>query len=54
LQDRIEEAQVAFSRVNPELVPTKIQYDYCAAYMALFEENPIKARSIAGGTVLPR
>jgi hypothetical protein len=47
LQDRIEEAQVAFSRVNPELVPTKIQYDYCAAYMALFEENPIKARSIA-------
>jgi hypothetical protein len=47
LQDRIEEAQAAFSRVNPDLVPTKIQYDYCAAYMALYEENPSKARSIA-------
>jgi hypothetical protein len=47
LQDRIEEAQAAFSRVNPDLVPTKLQFDYCAAYMAMFEENPIKARSIA-------
>ncbi|MFO0805957.1 MAG: hypothetical protein U0791_22865 [Gemmataceae bacterium] len=47
LQDRIEEAQAAFARVNPEKVPTRVQYDYCAAYMALFEENPVKARSIA-------
>jgi hypothetical protein len=47
LQDRIEEAQAAFGRVNPELVPTRIQYDYCAAYLAMAEENPAKARSIA-------
>lgn len=47
LQDRIEEAQAAFARVNPDKVPTRVQYDYCAAYMALFEENPVKARSIA-------
>jgi len=46
-QDWIEEAQAAFSRVDPDLVPTKLQYDYCAAYMAMFEENPVKARSIA-------
>jgi hypothetical protein len=47
LQDRIEEAQAAFARVNADRVPTRIQYDYCAAYMALYEENPVKARSIA-------
>jgi hypothetical protein len=47
VQDRIEEAQAAFARVNPDAVPTKVQYDYCAAYMALYEENPTKARSIA-------
>ena len=47
LQDRFEEAQAAFGRVNPELVPTRIQYDYCAAYLAMLEENPAKARSIA-------
>ena len=47
LQDRIEEALTAFGRVNPEKVPTRMQYDYCAAYLALFEDNPAKARSIA-------
>jgi hypothetical protein len=47
LQDRIGEAQAAFGRVNPEKVATKLQYDYCAAYLALFDEDPVKARSIA-------
>ncbi len=47
LQDRIEEASEAFARVNPDKLATKLQYDYCAAYMALFAENPAKARDIA-------
>ena len=47
LQDRIEEALATFAQVNPESVPTKIQYDYCAAYLEMFSEAPVKARSIA-------
>jgi hypothetical protein len=47
LQDRIDEALTTFARVNPDAVTTKLQYDYCAAYMAMFGENPQKARSIA-------
>ena len=47
LQDRIDEALTTFARVNPDAVSTKLQYDYCAAYMAMFGENPQKARSIA-------
>ena len=47
LQDRIDEALATFARVNPDAVTTKLQYDYCAAYTAMFGENPQKARSIA-------
>jgi hypothetical protein len=47
LQDRIDEAFDAFSRVNPERVETRMQYDYCAAYMELFKDEPKKARAIA-------
>jgi hypothetical protein len=47
LQDRIEEATDAFARVNPEKVATRMQYDYCAAYLELFKDEPKKARAIA-------
>jgi hypothetical protein len=47
LQDRIDEAMEAFSRVNRDRVPTKMQYDYCAAYLEMFTDDPKKARSIA-------
>ena len=47
LQDRIDEALATFALVNPDAVPTKIQYDYCAAYLEMFTEAPVKARSIA-------
>ncbi len=47
LQDRIEEALATFAQVNPDAVPTKIQYDYCSAYLEMFTEAPVKARSIA-------
>lgn len=47
LQDRIEEASATFASVNPDKVPTKIQYDYCAAYLDLYREDLAHARSIA-------
>jgi hypothetical protein len=47
LQDRIDEAREAFGRVNSDKVATRMQYDYCAAYLALFDEAPQKARAIA-------
>ncbi len=47
LQDRIEEAMAAFARVNPDRIPTRMQYDYCAAYLEMFKDEPVKARAIA-------
>jgi hypothetical protein len=47
VQDRVEEAQAAFARVNPGRVETRLQYDYCAAYLAFFDDDPARARSIA-------
>jgi len=50
LQDRIEKATAMFARVNADRVATNIQYDYCQAYLDMFNDEPKKARSIAGGT----
>jgi hypothetical protein len=47
LQDRIAEAENFFGQVNPAKVATKMQYDYCAAYLEMFNDDPKKARSIA-------
>jgi hypothetical protein len=47
LQDRIEEALATFARVNVDKVSTKMQYDYCAAYLDFFTEDHQKARRIA-------
>jgi transcription termination factor NusB len=47
LQDRIDEAQATFNQVNPEAVATKVQYDYCAAHLQLYSDEPLKARPIA-------
>jgi hypothetical protein len=47
LQDRIDEASAAFARVDKEKISTRVQYDYCAAYLAMFNANPQQARSIA-------
>lgn len=47
LQDRIEEALAAFARVDPAKVATRLQYDYCAAYLDLYQDQPTKARVIA-------
>jgi hypothetical protein len=47
LQDRIDEAFDTFARVNAEKVATRMQYDYCAAYLEMFKDEPKKARAIA-------
>lgn len=46
LQDRVEEAQAMFAAVNPENIAAEIQYDYCAAYLDFFDDDPAVARTI--------
>jgi hypothetical protein len=47
LQDRIEEAIETFGRVKPDQIAMRMQYDYCAAYLAFFSDEPSQARAIA-------
>ena len=47
LQDRLEEARSTFSRVDVNNVATRLQYDYCAAYLDFFTDAHAKARAIA-------
>lgn len=47
LQDRVTEALAHFDQVNPKKLESKIQYDYCKAYLAMYMENPDEADSIA-------
>jgi hypothetical protein len=47
LQDRIEESLKTFARVARDKVTMKMQYDYCAAYLALFSEDLAAARAVA-------
>ncbi|MFO0820621.1 MAG: hypothetical protein U1A77_21920 [Pirellulales bacterium] len=47
LQDRTEEALETFARVDAAKIATRLQYDYCAAYLALLTEDLPKAREIA-------
>jgi hypothetical protein len=49
LQDRIDEAFETFARVNRDRVTTKMQYDYCAAYLQMFDGDLKQARTIALG-----
>ena len=46
LQDRVEEALDSFAQVNPDRIPTRMQYDYCAAYLDLFNDEPKKVRAM--------
>jgi hypothetical protein len=47
LQDRIDEASATFAEVKADQVATRLQYDYCAAYLELFSDEPQAARAIA-------
>ena len=49
LQDRFDEAFDSFARVNRDRVTTKMQYDYCAAYLQMFDGDLKQARAIAAG-----
>ena len=40
LQDRVEEALAFFGRVNPDRLPTRLQYDYFTAYLDFFSPIP--------------
>jgi len=46
-QDRIEEANTAFNKVDPNKIPSKLPYDYAKAWLMLATEQPAKAREIA-------
>jgi hypothetical protein len=47
LQDRIDEAMATFATVDAEKIATRLQYDYCSAYLDMFNDQPAKARSLA-------
>lgn len=47
LQDRIAEAGRFWEQINPEQLSTRIQYDYFAAYLQLFQEDLAAAEQIA-------
>ncbi len=47
LQDRIEEALSFFHRVDPEHLPTRLQYDYFTAYLDFYNETPQLAGPLA-------
>ncbi|MDX1963407.1 MAG: hypothetical protein SFX18_09655 [Pirellulales bacterium] len=47
LQDRVAESLDFFEKVNPEQLPTRLQYDYFAAYLSFSQSDPDTARKIA-------
>jgi hypothetical protein len=47
LQDRIGEAFRFFERIDTKNLAARIQYDYFAAYLDLFSDNPTRAQEIA-------
>ena len=46
LQDRFTEALDLFAEIRPENLITKMQYDYCAAYLKLIQSDPTGAKEI--------
>ncbi|MGI9517129.1 MAG: hypothetical protein ACR2NP_08795, partial [Pirellulaceae bacterium] len=49
LQDRVAEGIDHFNQVNADRLPVRLQYDYCAAYIAMYLEKPEAAEQIASG-----
>ncbi len=47
LQDRVEEGLALFSKVKPEQLATRLQYDYFTAYLDFSQEKPQHALEIA-------
>lgn len=46
LQDRVDEASNFFVQVNAERLNSKLQHDYFAAYLDLFNSDPAQAKAI--------
>ena len=46
LQDRIEDSISHFQQINPDQLQTRLQYDYTAAYLDLFNDQPELAGDI--------
>lgn len=46
LQDRVDEASTFFTQVNAERLNSKLQHDYFAAYLDLFNPEPAQAKAI--------
>lgn len=49
LQDRIPEGRDLFAKVDAAKLATRLQYDYCAAWLAFFTDTPATARTLAQG-----
>lgn len=47
LQERVTEAIAFYEQVNPDKLATRLQYDYFAAYIALYRENLALAEELA-------
>ena len=47
LQDRVEDGIEFFEQVNADALPTRLQYDYCTAYLGFSREQPEQAKAIA-------
>jgi hypothetical protein len=46
LQDRVDEAQSTFAQIKADTLATRMQYDYCAAYLDMFTDDPRKVRAL--------
>lgn len=47
LQDRVAEALATFARVDAERLATRLQYDYCSAYLDFYSGDHARARALA-------
>lgn len=46
-QDRVEEAVPVFATITPAAIPSRIQYDWCAAWLALATGDLARAQALA-------
>jgi hypothetical protein len=51
LQDRIEEGLARFGRIDPEKLPSRLNYDYLRTVVLFHRENPDEAKVIAAQTL---
>lgn len=49
LQDRIEEALTRFTKIRPDKLPGRVNYDYLKAITLFYQEKPEEAKTLAAG-----